>query len=238
MQEQTIACLLVSRLPVKAERQRYPSLRDKAVIIVDRRRYDGAVLESSPEAQGVTAGMPLAKALICCPEAVVLAADREYYDDVFGRMAEALATRYPVVEKGERGCLYAGLEGLSPVYGGEARLIASLLQAAPARFDPQVGVASTRFLAYAVASSALPGRGARAPRDSAAFLSGLSVELLPVSSECKLGLERSGVATLGMLASLPVSAVGARLGAEGHRAWELARGVDHSPIQEFSRAAA
>lgn len=235
MPEPTIACLLVTRLPVKAERQRYPSLRGKPVVIVEKRSPQGAVLESSPEAQGVAAGLPLARALIRCPEAVVLAADREFYDEVFDRIADALAMRCPVVEKGELGCIYAELEGLSPAHGGEARLVATLLRAAPAQFEPQVGVASTKFLAYAIASSTRPGRAAKAPGDSAALPSRLSVELLPISSECKRRLERLGVATLGMLASLPVSTVRARLGAEGMAAWEMANGTEPHPALDVSR---
>ena len=103
MSESTIACLLVTHLPLKSERQRYPSLRGKPVVIVERRRPGGAVMESSPEAQGVEAGMPLEKALIRCPQAVVLEADRGFYDDVFDRMAEALAMRCPAVGKGRAG---------------------------------------------------------------------------------------------------------------------------------------
>lgn len=238
MSESTIACLLVTHLPVKSERQRYPALRGKPLVIVESRRAGEMVLDSSPEAGNVSAGMSVPEALERCPQAALMPADGEFYNAVFDRFADRLAMRCPAVEQADLGCVYAGLEGLSLVYGGEARLVASLLQAAPPEFDPHIGVASSRFTACVIASGTQPGRAAKAPPDEAAFLSGRSIDLLPLSPESKARLHLSGVHTLGRLAAMPVSAVQARLGPAGRRAWELARGIDRSPIQELSRAAA
>ena len=238
MREHIIACLLVTHLPVKAERQRYPSLHGKPVVIVERKRPGRAVLESSPEARGVAAGMPLGKALIRCPEAVALEADQGYYDDALHRIADALAMRFPVVEKGELGCLYARLEGMEAVYGGEERLIASLLQVAPPAFEPRVGVASGKFPAYVSAVTSRPGRAVKAPPDTAAFLSSHSIELLPVSRESKGRLRQAGIHTMGRLAAMTVVEAQSRLGSEGRFAWELAQGLEPGPMPALSRAAA
>ena len=119
MSESTIACLLVTHLPVKAERQRYPAFRGKPLVIVESCGPGEMALDSSPEAQGVTTGMALPEVLSRCPEATLLPADRQFYDEVFERMEDTLAMRCPVAEKGEMGCLYAALEGMAPVYGGE-----------------------------------------------------------------------------------------------------------------------
>ena len=170
MSESTIACLLVTHLPVKAERQRYPALRGKPLVIVESWGSGETALDSSAEAQGVTAGMTLPEALSRCPEAILLPADRPYYDEVFGRLADALAMRCPVVERGTLGCLYARLEGMAPVYGGEERLIASLLQTAPPIFELRVGVASGKFPAYVSAAASRPGRAVKAPPGTAALL--------------------------------------------------------------------
>ena len=171
MSESTIACLLVTHLPVKAERQRYPALRGKPLVIVESCGPGETTLDSSAEARGVTSGMTLPKALSRCPEAILLPADQPYYDEVFGRLADALAMRCPVVERGELGCLYARIEGMAPVYGGEERLIASLLQTAPPVFELRVGVASGKFPAYVSAATSRPGRAVKAPPSTAAFLS-------------------------------------------------------------------
>ncbi len=64
----------------------------------------------------------------------------------------------------------------------------------------------------------------------AAFLAELSVEDLPVSVEMRRRLRLLGLGRLGQLARLPRGAVAAQFGAEGARAWELAHGVDRSPV--------
>ncbi len=238
MSESTIACLLVTHLPVKSERQRYPALRGKPLVIIERSCSGDMVLDSSPEAGSVTVGMPATEALARCPQATLMSADREFYNEVFNRFAERMAMRCPAVEKADLGCVYTGLEGLALIRGGEARMIASLLQVAPPEFDPHIGVASSRFAAYVAASTTQPGRAAKVPPDEAAFLSGRSIDLLPLSSGGKARLHLLGLHTLGRLAAMPAGAVQARLGSEGRRAWELARGIDQSPIQELSRAAA
>ena len=238
MSESAIACLLVTHLPVKTEWQRYPALRGKPLVIVENCGSRDLVLDSSPEARGVTAGMSMPEALTRCPEARVLSADRQFYGDVFNRLAGKLAMRCPIMEAEEIGCVYAELEGLSLIYGGEARMIASLLQVAPPGFSPRLGVASVWFAAYVAAATAPTGRAIKAPHDAATFLSGHSVELLPISQESRERLRWAGVPTLGQLAALPVGVVQAHLGTEGRRAWELAQGIDSGQIQESARAAA
>src|SRR5437763_14955704 len=69
--------------------------------------------------------------------------------------------------------------------------------------------------------------------EGAAFLAWLSIEDLPVSVEMRRRLRLFGLRTLGELARLPQSAVAAQFGAEGTRAWELAHGVDRTPIVPY-----
>ena len=235
---QHIACVLVPHFRVKAERQRYPALRGKPVLIVDRTCVPGAVIDHSAEARGVTAGMPLPEAVDRCPTATIVPADVEHYREVFDRMADALAARCGAVERSGTGCLYADMEGLAPAYGGEARLVASLMQIVPADFEPRAGVGQTRFVAYLAAATAGTGRAVRATGDAAAFLERFPTELLPISEKGGEQLRRWGIRTLGRLASMPPAVVQARLGAEGRYAWELACGMEPSPLPVPSQAAA
>ena len=231
MTDRSIACMLVTHLPVKAEVRRYPQLQGKPVIITESYGSKDLVLDSSPEARGVNAGMPLAEATARCKDAFLIQADSPYYNGTFDKLLRALELRSPIVEKAGLGCVYVGLEGLELMYGGEARVVASLLQAAPQEFNPRVGVAEGKFPAYVAAVTTKGGRATRVPRDSAglaAFLSELSIGLLPMSWANKTRMHRFGIHTLGQLSALPVGAVQAQLGAEGRRAWELANGVDNS----------
>jgi len=86
------------------------------------------------------------------------------------------------------------------VYGGEARLIASLLQSVPPDFGLRVGVASSRFAAYVSATTASPGRAVKTQLDSAALLSGHSIDPL-ISPQARARLHRSGLTTIKQLAA-------------------------------------
>ena len=233
MIDRSIACMLVTHLPVKSEVRRYTQLRGKPVIITERYGSQNLVLDSSAEAKGVTAGMTLAEAMARCKDASLIQADSPYYNNVFDNLLKALELRSPVVEKSGLGCAYVGLEGLEAMYGGEAQVIASLLQVAPAEFNPRIGVAGGKFPAYVAAVTSRAGRATRIPRGSAStadFLNGLSIGLLPLSWANKTRLHRFGIHTMDQLSSLPEGTVQAQLGTEGRKAWLLASGIDSSPL--------
>jgi hypothetical protein len=94
-----------------------------------------------------------------------------------------------------------------------------------------------KFPAYVAAVTSSGGRATKAPEPSsgglAGFLKEVSVELLPLPWEKKTRLHRFGLHTLGQLAALPVGAVQAQLRSDGKRAWELASGVDSSPLVPY-----
>ena len=238
--ELSVACVLIAHLPAKAEMRRYSALRGRPLVVVEMIGLRELVLDYSAvaEAAGVTEGMPLTDAIALCPQAVLMQADAKYYSDTHNRLADALAMRCPEVEVDGMGCLYASLEGLSEIHGGEARLAASLLQSVPPPFNPRLGVACAKFPAYVAAATAPHGRAARAPLDTRAFLAGCSVNLLPLPWESKERLDRYGIRTLGRLAAMPGAEALAMLGAEGQRAWELVRGIDREPLPNIHRAAA
>ena len=233
MTDRSIACILVTHLPVKSELNRYTQLRGKPVIITESYGSQNLVLDSSAEAKGVTAGMTLSEAMARCKNASLIQADSPYYNNTFDKLIKALELRSPVVEKAGIGCAYVGLEGLEAMYGGEAQVIASLLQVAPAEFNLRIGVAGGKFPAYVAAVTSRGGRATRIPHGSVsttAFLNGLSIGLLPLSWANKTRLHRFGIHTLDQLSSLPEGTVQAQLGSEGRKAWLLASGIDNSPV--------
>ena len=225
-----IACVLITHLPMKAELRRHMELRSRPVIITVSSRSKQIVLDRSSEARGVVTGMPLQEALSRCKGAIILQADEPYYHAVFDRVTGLLTQRSPLVEKAELGCAYVGLDGLEDMYGGEARLIASLLQAVPHDFNPHIGLAEGKFPAYVAAMLRGGGQATKVPEDVAGFLKEFPVDLLPVSWENKVRLHRFGLHNMGQLASLPIGPVQAQFGPEGKMAWELANGIDHSPL--------
>ena len=226
-----VACVLITHLPMKAELMRQPDLRDRPVIVTEGPDSREVVLDSSPEARGVTPGMPLQEAMSRSKAAVLLRADASHYESVFNKMIASLCQRSPLVEKGELGCAYVGLDGLEKMFGGETRLVASMLNAVPHHLNPRVGVAGGKFMAYV---AALSGRGGQATRVSeggaAGFLRDLTVDALPLTWEDRTRLRRFGVHTIGQLAAMELGPIQAQFGPAGRRAWELANGRDLSPL--------
>jgi DNA polymerase-4/protein ImuB len=225
-----IACVLVTHLPVKAELQRRPELRGKPVIITEGNGSKQVVLDSSSEARGVASGMTLQQALARTKDAALLEADEPYYQAVFDDILHSLELRSPLVEKAELGCLYVGLDGLEAMYSGEARIIGSLLQVVPQDFNPRVGVANGKFPAYLAAVTSSSGQATHVPNNVAELLKDFSVDLLPLSWEDKTRLHQFGLHTLGQVATLSVGPMQAQFGPAGKRVWELAQGIDRSPL--------
>ena len=90
MIDRSIACMLVTHLPVKSEVRRYTQLRGKPVIITESYGSQNLVLDSSAEAKGVTAGMTLAEAMARCKNASLIQADSPYYNNTFDKLIKAL----------------------------------------------------------------------------------------------------------------------------------------------------
>ena len=134
------------------------------------------------------------------------------------------------VEAGELGVAYAGLDGLSEMYGSEARLAVSLLRAVPEYLLPRVGLADGKFSAYIAARTSDLLGAVKVPGDVAAFLAPHPVDLLPISDRVKTNLHRFNIHTLGDLASWKIGPLVDQLGNEGRLAWELAHGIDHRPL--------
>jgi len=225
-----IACLLITHLAMKSEFTRHPELLNKPVIITQSHGSQQIVLDRSPEVHGITEGMSTQEALSRCRSATLVEADHSYYEATFNAVIEAIEQRSPTVEKGPLGCAYIRIDGLEMMYGGEARLITSLMQAIPTNFNPRIGLASSKFPSYMAAISTKGGQATKVPNNIADFLKGFSIDLLPLSWNDKMRLHDFSIHTLGHLSDLSVSTVQAQFGSLGKVAWELSQGIDTSPL--------
>lgn len=230
-----VACVLITHLPVKAEVQRNGALIDKPVLITTQSSEGMLVLDVSQKAKGVSPGMPLQVALSRCKGAVLIEADDAYYHQVFDRIVEALFDKSPLVEKGDLGCTFLDMHGTERMYGGDEGIIDALQEAAPPDFGPRVGLAKSKFLAYLAAVMSKPGQATTVPTDVAGFLKELPVDLLPLSWEERTRLHDFGLLTMGQIASLSVGSLQAQFGPQGRVAWELANGIDKSPLVSSKR---
>lgn len=222
----SIACVLITHLPIKAELIRHPEFLEMPVIVTQELGAKRLVLDYSRQVRRISVGMPLQEAMSLCQDATLLAADETYYQATFGEILQSLEQRSPLIEASELGCAYVGLDGLGEMYGGSARLITSLLQAVHPALNPRIGVAEGKFPAYIAAITSNSGQATKVPENVAEFLHCFSINLLPISWENKARLANFGLHTLGHITRQPVGAMQAQFGTEGFRAWELAQGID------------
>ena len=232
-----MACLLVTNLPVKAERCRYPVLRRRPLVIVERCGGSDIVLDSSSEAEGVSLGMTLPEALKICGNATVMQADQGYYGDADDRIAHALESRFALVERDGLGRAYVQVDRDASPYG-EAHQVSTLLNAAPTGFNPRVGVGPGRFISYALAVTARDGGTLRASRDPLVFLRDCTVDVLPLPRKDILRLHKSGLHTLGDLSDAPYAGLQTLLGSDARLAKELALGIEDTPLPGALQSAA
>src|SRR3989304_9158952 len=103
-----IACVHIAPLPLQVELQSRPHLRGNQVIIADLSPGVRLVVDASPQAGGITAGMPLPEALARCPGAVLMEADLPRYQAAFEGLLDSLEGVSPLVEGAELGLAYVG----------------------------------------------------------------------------------------------------------------------------------
>ena len=228
--EMTVACVLINHFRAKSELARRPELEGRAFAVSDRTRAGVRIADRSPQAVGVVPEMTLQQAVSVRSELVVLDADGPYYESLFERLLNSLGRVSDMVESGGLGEAYVRLDGLEGMYGSEAGVVSALLDAVSVRLNPRVGIADSKFVAYAAARGAQPTRPVRVGEDVAAFLAPKSVYLLPVSYQLKVALGRFGISLIGDVSAIGRAAMLDRFGREGLFAWELSTGVDHRPF--------
>jgi len=159
----------------------------------------------------------------------------------FNAMLDRLDDLSPRIEAVDRGVALVDVTGLGPSLGDErriaARAVALVRKVAP--LPVRAGIGDNRWLAVLAARLARPSRP-EAPAAFHAFPAGavavrhamaaLPLILLPAEPETRQRLALFGLTTLGELAGLPRSAVGAQFGQEGERLQALARGEDPRPL--------
>src|SRR2546421_2361365 len=158
-------------------------------------------------------------------------------------MLDRLDDLSPRVEAVDRGVALVDVTGLGPSLGDERRIAtrAVALVREVTTLPVRAGVGENRWLAVLAARLALTARpdpavpvafhafpaGFEATR---AVLATLPLALLPADPETRQRFALFGLTTMGELAALPRSAVGAQFGASGERLQALARGEDPRPL--------
>ena len=162
----------------------------------------------------------------------------------FDAMLDRLDDLSPRIEAIDRGVALLDITGLGPLLGEERRIAARAvaLGRGVAPLPVRTGVGDNRWLAVLAARLARPQRP-EAPaafltiptRGGAAALAPLPLDLLPADAATRARFALFGLTSMGQLAALPRSAVGAQFGPAGERLQQLARGQDPRPLTPRQR---
>jgi protein ImuB len=136
----------------------------------------------------------------------------------------------PRIEETIPGTIVLDLEGLERLLGSLDKIAESIgEQVRMCRLNTHIAIASNPdtaiHLARGHAGVTIVKRG-----NERQALSGLGVEVLAPDPEVLETLDRWGIRTLGSLAELPASQIAARLGQDGVRLHQLARGIRTRPL--------
>ena len=148
-------------------------------------------------------------------------------------LLEVALAHSPRVEEGGADHVYLDATGLRGLFGSEEQLARRLVAAAGERGQGvRVSIAGSRISAR-FACRLHDGITVVEPEGDAASLAPAPVALLDLSPEMAARLDRWGIRTLGELAALPPAALFERLGGEGPRLQQLARGEDPRPLRPW-----
>ena len=227
-----LACLFVPDFPLAALLRAAPELRGTPVAVTDGHGARALLCAVSAEAarHGVTIGLTTAQAMAIAAGLVVRPLSPDAPRAAHAALCDAAESFSPCVEDAGDGVAYLDLDGLGALFPSESQLANALAQRAlHLGLEAQVGVAGSKVAAYLAARN---GGGVTVipPGEEWSFLAPVPVAMLEPSPELSAVMQRWGIRSIGDLAALPASAVGARLGAEGVLLIHRARGEDDTPL--------
>lgn len=212
-----------------------PQLRGKPVIVAWRGNRS-VVCAASYEARrfGVRSAMSARRAEQLCPGAVFLPPDFVRYRSVSRQVHEILRRHTDLIEPLSLDEAYLDVSenktGL-PTATEMARAIRGQIRA-ELRLTASAGVAPNKFLAKIASDWKKPdGLFVIQPDDVDSFLLPLPVGRLPgVGKITEDRLKSLGINTVGDLRKMDLESLDSRFGRYGLRLYELARGVDNTPV--------
>ena len=217
------------------EQRDRPELRGKPVI-VGWPGLRSVVCAASYEARkfGVHSAMPATRAKRLCPDGVFVHPDFERYRAVSHQIREIFSRHTPLVEPLSLDEAYLDvtveLTGIPTATETAEKIRREIRE--ETQLTASAGVAPNKFLAKIASDWRKPdGLFVIKPHQVAAFLPPLPVRKIPgVGKATEAVLTEMGVATVGDLQRFSEEQLSERFGKWGARLFELARGIDESPV--------
>lgn len=213
----------------------HPELRGLPVIVGGQHR--GVVSAASYEARafGVHSAMPMARARLLCPQAVVLPGRHDRYAELSRQVMTVLGEVTPVLEQVSIDEAFLDVSGALRRMGpplGIGRWIRRHVRDRTG-LPASVGLATTKHVAKLASTHAKPDGLLLVPADATvAFLHSLPAGALwGVGARTAEVLERYGLDNVAQIAATPLAQLHRLLGvAVGQRLHELSWGIDPRPV--------
>ena len=215
-----------------------PSIAGKPILVGGDPGERGVVASASyaARAYGVRSAMPMSQALRLCPQAVVRHGHRKEYSAYSKQVMDILAEYTPLLEPISIDEAFMDVTGCERLFG-PADELAHRIQERVRRetgLPCSLGVASNKLVAKVASQQAKPnGVLIVPPGQEASFFAPLPIERLwGVGEVTAERLRRSGVTTIGQLASLPTAQMKALFGSAAAEMQRRALGIDNRPVGE------
>ncbi|WP_338427132.1 Y-family DNA polymerase [Sphingopyxis kveilinensis] len=220
-------------LPAERWLRTAPKPPDAPLVFAAKQR--GAMRLASVDAAALAAGlrpaMPLADARAQVVDLVVIPHDPAADQDWLDRLAQGCARYTPLVAIDAPDGLILDIAGAEHLFGGEAGLVADVEN----RFA-RLGMTLRPALGpTADAARALARYQARPAPDEVSAIRRLPVAALELDAEATTALVRSGLKTIGDLASRPMANLAARFGTDAAMALRRIVGDAPSPLDPRTR---
>jgi protein ImuB len=224
------ACLVVRELPAQALLRLRPEDRDKACVVMDGEPPFEAICSLNTKARLLRMRQGMTRTEVeSFPQAKVLSRSLKTESAVKAMLLECAAAYSPRVEdNSEESCFLGAIDiaGTAGLFGPPEILVRRILQHVQSLgLSARVTVSSNFHTAACLAKDSAPRRIQVIQNgEEAAALASLPLAVLNLADEQAEIFSLWGVHSLGMLAALPAKELIARLGQEGHRLQQLARG--------------
>jgi DNA polymerase-4 len=216
------------------EKRDRPELRDQAVIVGGGKRGVVTTCCYIARIKGVRSAMPMFKALLACPEAVVIRPDFAKYRVESRRILGMAAELTPLIQNLSLDEAWMDLSGTERLHGAPPAITLARLQArieAETGLTVSIGLAVNKFLAKVASELDKPRGFSVIGHEAQAFLAGKPVRILPgVGPAMVASLEKSGYRTVGDIARTDAKRLVEKWGAHGLRLSELAHGRDYRAV--------
>ena len=222
-------------LYASVEQRDRPELRGKPVIVGGHPRR-GVVLAASYEVRpfGVRSAIPMARALVLAPGAVVVPPRFAAYSEASEQVFAILERYTPLIEPLSLDEAFLDVTASQTLFGSPAEIATRLRReiAAEVHLPASAGIASSKFVAKIASDLAKPdGQREVRPEDTRDFLARLPVSRLwGVGPKLEARLHQLGLRLVGDLATRDPEWLAARLGDVGTHLASLARGEDDRPV--------